>query len=288
MASLRDIKNQISSVKSTQQITSAMQMVSTVKLQRAQRIISRFRPYQEKISELMNNFLKYEEATSSIYEEVRNVEKVAIMVFSGNMNLCGSYNANVAKKLDATLQDYNHLKKENIKIYAIGEKIAHATRKLGFKPTFESLELANSPNYEEAIKIADDLMKQFRNKEIDQLIIIYHHFKTKGSQILTRKTVLPITFEQSKTNDREPYINYIVEPDKETIQAKLIPQVIRLKIYAALLNSHTSEHAARSIAMQGATDNADDLLGELSLKYNKLRQESITNELLDIIGATFK
>ena len=288
MASLREIKTKITYVKSTQQITSAMQMVSTVKLAKAQRVSERFRPYQEKISELLTNFLSSEETTPSVFEEVREVNRVAIVVFSSNMSLCGSFNANVIKEFTKLTLELSHLPKENIDVYSIGKQITHAVKKLGFTPQFESNDLANSPNYEDTAKIADELMEQFRTKKIDQVIVIYHHFRSKGSQILTRNTLLPLSLDKLKEEKDNAYIDYIVEPNKETILAQLIPQVIKLTLYAALLQSHTSEHAARSIAMQGATDNADDLLEELSLVYNKSRQQSITNELLDIIGATFK
>lgn len=288
MASLREIKSKISSVKSTQQITSAMRMVSTVKLQRAQRIIERFLPYQQKISELLTNFLSSDENQSSVYEENREVNKIAIVAFSGNMGLCGSFNANVIKEFEKTTGEYSHLAKENILIYAVGKRIAKAATKLGFEPKHVYDEIANKPVYEETIKIADELMELFRNKEIDKVIVIYHHFRSKGSQVLTRETLLPLTFEKIKENSEDTSIDYIVEPDKQTILSQLIPQVIKLKLYSYLLESHTSEHAARSIAMQAATDNAHDVLEELSLLYNKSRQQSITNELLDIIGATFK
>ena len=288
MASLREIKSKISSVKSTQQITSAMQMVSTVKLSRAERIIENFRPYQEKVSELLTNFLSSEESTSSAFEEKREVNKVAIVVFSGNMSLCGAFNANVTKEFVRATEELSHLPKENIDVYSIGKKITHEVKKLGFKPKLESDDLADSPNYEDTVEIAESLMKQFTDKEIDKVIVIYHHFRSKGSQILKTETFLPFSFEEMREKEDDSYIDYILEPDKETILAELIPQVIKLDLYSYLLESYTSEHAARSIAMQGATDNADELLEDLSLRYNKSRQESITNELLDIIGATFQ
>ena len=289
MASLREVKSQIHSVKSTQQITSAMQMVSTLKLQKAQRIIERFFPYQQKIHELLMNFLNTEEEvekTQSVFEQKREVKKIAVVAFSSNMSLCGAFNSNVIKEFIKTANDYEHLGKENFLIYPVGKKISQAVKKMGFTPKGEYEDLAKKPNYEDTVKIADQLMELFEKEKVDEVILIYHHFKTKGTQILTRKTILPLTLE--KDQEEPSHIKYIVEPDKETILSELIPIVIRLTLYNALLESHTSEHAARSIAMQGATDNADDLLDDLSLLYNKSRQESITNELLDIIGATFK
>ena len=288
MASLREIKSKIHSVKSTQQITSAMRMVSTVKLQRAQRIIERFFPYQQQMSSLLNNFLSTEESSTSVFEEKREVKRVAIIAFSSNMGLCGSFNANIAKELKETFSKYEHLGKDNLLIYPIGKKIAQVTKKLGYEPAEIHTELANNPNYQDAIKIADDLMKMFRKGEIDKVIVIYHHFKSKGSQVVSQKEMLPLSLEKLKEKKQDTYIKYIVEPDRETILEELIPKVIRIQFYNYLLESHTSEHAARTLAMQAATDNADDLLEELSLVYNKSRQQSITNELLDIIGATFK
>ena len=288
MASLREIKTKIGSVKSTQQITSAMRMVSTVKLQRAQRIIEQFLPYQEKISELLTNFLSTEESEPSVYEEKREVNKIAIVAFSGNMSLCGSFNSNVIKEFAKTAKEYSHLPQENILIYAIGKRIAQGITKLGYTPKGIYEDIANQPVYEETIKIADELMQLFRDKNVDKVIVIYHHFRSKGSQILTRETLLPLSLDELKEKEDDNYIDYIVEPDEKTILSQLIPQVVKLKLYSYLLESYTSEHAARSIAMQAATDNADDLLDELSLLYNKSRQQSITNELLDIIGATFK
>lgn len=291
MASLREVKSKIHSVKSTQQITSAMQMVATVKLQRAQRIIKRFFPYQQKINELLMNFLNTEEdeeKSQSVFEEKREVKKVAIVVFSSNMSLCGSFNANVIKEFIATTNEYEHLGKENLLIYAVGKKIAQAVKVIDLDAKDMYDDLANKPNYEDTVKIANELMEMFEKKQIDEVIVIYHHFKSKGSQILTRKSILPLTLDKDKVKESVFPIKYIVEPDKETILSELIPIVIRLTVYNALLESHTSEHAARSIAMQTATDNADDLLEDLSLLYNKSRQESITNELLDIIGASFK
>lgn len=292
MASLREVKSQIHSVKSTQQITSAMQMVSTVKLQRAQRIVERFFPYQQKINELLMNFLNMEEdgeeKTQSVFEEKREVKKIAIVAFTSNMSLCGSFNANVIKEFIATINQYEHLGKENILIYAVGRKIAQAVKRLGFTAKGVYEDLANKPNYEDTVKIANELMDLFEKEQIDEVFVIYHHFKSKGSQILARKSILPLSLKTDEVEESSSYIKYIVEPDKEAILSELIPIVIRLTVYNALLESHTSEHAARSIAMQTATDNADDMLEDLSLLYNKSRQASITNELLDIIGASFK
>lgn len=291
MASLKDIKTQIGSVKATQQITSAMQMVATVKLQKAEKIVSNLLPYQEKIDELLHNFLQSERRSKSLFEEERELKRTAIVAFSANMSLCGAFNANVTKKLTDTIEQLKHQSENEVLIYTVGKKTDHAIRKKDITPVEYHEGIAHNPNYEEVAELAERLMTLFQNKEIDKVILIYHQFKSKGVQILTTETLLPISFENVAQEDTETAINsvdYIIEPDKETLLNKLVPKVIKLQLYRALLESYTSEQAARNMAMQSATDNADDMLDDLSLLYNKSRQQSITNELLDIIGATFK
>lgn len=287
MASLREIKSQINSVKSTQQITSAMQMVSTVKLQQAQKEVENFRPYQKNISDLLLNLLESKEVAQSIFEEVREIKKIAIVVFASNMSLCGSFNSNVAKEFLQTIDDMKYLGEQNILIYSIGKKITQFIKKIGYTPTSSFETIANKPKYEDTIYIADELMNLFENAEIDKVIFIYHHFVSKGTQLLIKEDYLPF-LPKKNFNKINSKIEYIVEPNEGDILQELVPKVLRLKLYKSLLESYTSEQAARSMAMQAATDNADDLLDDLSLSYNKSRQQSITNELLDIIGATFK
>ena len=278
MASLRDIKTQIGSVKATQQITSAMQMVASIKLQQAEKRVTKFLPYKEKISELLSDFLKSESTFKSIFEAQREIKKVAIVAFSANMSLCGGFNANVTKKLLKTIKKYEHLGENNILIYTIGKKTDQAIRKLDINPTEYHEDIAHNPNYEKISDLTDRLMKMFENEELDEVILISHKYKSKGVQVLKRETLLPISFKEPEKGDSGHATDYIVEPDRQALLNELVPKVI----------SYTSEQAARNLAMQTATDNADDMLDDLSLLYNKSRQQSITNELLDIIGATFK
>lgn len=285
MASLKEIKSRIQSVKSTQKITSAMKMVSSAKLRKAQKTIENFFPYEQRLTGLLNNFLSAEEDATSIYAENREVKKVALIVFSSNSSLCGSYNSNVIKRLGQSVENYQSLGKENILIFPVGKKIAKACIKTGFEPQGNFEEMADKPTYAASVALADEIMNLFSNKNIDKVELIYHHFKSKSSQVLTEETYLPIPLKPSKKGTVA--LDYIVEPDRPTIIADLIPRVLRLKIYTALLDSNASEHAARTIAMQMATDNATDLLQELSLQYNKSRQQAITNELLDIVGGSF-
>jgi len=285
MASLKEIKSRIQSVKSTQKITSAMKMVSSAKLRKAQKTIENFFPYEQRMNGLLSNFLSAEENNSSVFSEVREVKRVAIVVFSSNSSLCGGYNTNVTKLLAQTVEKYHKLGREHILIFPVGKKVTKATRKLGFEPDVNFDAMADKPSYGASLSLADNLIQMFRNKDIDKVELIYHHFVSKSSQVLTSETFLPIQLK--KPEKGAVARDYIVEPNRATIMSELIPKVLRLKIYTALLDSNASEHAARTMAMQIATDNANDLLQELSLQYNKSRQQAITNELLDIVGGSF-
>jgi F-type H+-transporting ATPase subunit gamma len=217
---------------------------------------------------------------------MREVKRVAIVVFSSNSSLCGGFNSNVAKRLTQTIDSYQQLGKDNILVFPVGKKVAKASRKIGFEPQADYEAMADKPSYAAASSFSDELMRLFKNKEIDKVEIIYHHFKSKSTQVLISETLLPIPLQ--KPEKGLVALDYIVEPDRQTILDELIPKVLRLKIYTALLDSNASEQAARTMAMQIATDNADDILQDLSLLYNKSRQQAITNELLDILGGSFK
>ncbi|MDR3652242.1 MAG: F0F1 ATP synthase subunit gamma [Paludibacter sp.] len=285
MSTLKEIKSRIQSVKSTQKITSAMKMVSSAKLRKAQKTIENFFPYEQRMNGLLSNFLSAEESNSSVFSEVRDVRRVAIIVFSSNSSLCGGYNSNVSKLLTQTVEKYQSLGREHLLIFPVGKKVAKASRKLGFEPESNFDSLADKPSYTASVELADNLIQMFKDKNIDKVELIYHHFVSKSSQVLTSETFLPIQLQSAEKGSVA--LDYIVEPDRETIMAELIPKVLRLKIYTALLDSNASEHAARTMAMQIATDNATDLLQDLSLQYNKSRQQAITNELLDIVGGSF-
>lgn len=265
-----------------------MKMVSSSKLRKAQRNIENLYPYEQKITRILNSFLSANTGKPSIFSQQRPIQKVAIVVLSSNSSLCGSFNANVAKKLNQTLGKYQHLDKKDIHIYPIGKKIAQATTRIGYKVEDNHEEMAEKPTYQAAQEMADQLMAMFVAKEIDCVELIFHHFKSKSTQLLLQQRLLPISLNQAEEISSTPTTdNYIVEPSHEEIMQELIPKVIKLQLFTALLDSNASEHAARTIAMQTATDNADDLLSELKLQYNKSRQQAITAELLDIIGGSF-
>ena len=295
MASLKEVKNRISSVKSTRQITSAMKMVASAKLHKAQGRIENMLPYQRKLNEILTNFLSTDATIESPYTDERPVGRVAIVAFSSNSSLCGAFNSNGAKMLERTLEEYQSLGRENIQIYPVGKKVEEAVKKLGFVPQGSYQEMADKPSYMQAYELAGTLMKEFLEGRVDKVELIYHHFKSTGSQILTRDEYLPINLDKvaeeatESTAGKSSFNNdYIVEPSAARLITELLPKVLSQKIYTVLLDSNTSEHAARMLAMQAATDNANELIQDLTKQYNKSRQQAITNELLDIIGGSMK
>lgn len=296
MPSLKEVKNRINSVKSTRKITSAMKMVASAKLHHAQQAITGMLPYEEKLNKILTNLLKGDVTFSSPYITVRPITHVAVVAFSSNTSLCGAFNSNVIKLFNKTLQEYKSIGDDNIYIYPVGKKIEKAIHKEGFKQMGSYPEIANNPNYKEAANIANDLMSKFAAGEIDKAELIYHHYKSTAVQKLQRVTLLPIDLEElrkeavaeNEKNDQKYLNDYIVEPNVEELIDSLLPQVICQKIYTALVDSNASEHAARTMAMQTATDNADDLIQDLTVQYNKSRQQAITNELLDIMGGSMK
>lgn len=318
MPSLKEIKNRIASVSSTRKITSAMKMVASSKLHHAQVMIENMLPYETMMENILKTFLASDVDAASILTKKREVKRVALVVYASNSSLCGGFNGNILKMMQQVVGEYRHLGEENIVIYPIGRKVAEKVNKLGLHSAGDFTDLADKPNVSGCIDIARELGKLFLNGEIDKVELIYHHFKSAGSQILTRKTFLPIdiTAELKRDNERDlkttvvtkatqEYLrkkgmeknerdisakplndNFIVEPDVNTVLERLIPKYAHLMLYTALLDSNASEHAARMVAMQTATDNADELLRQLNLQYNKSRQQAITNELLDIVGGS--
>ena len=317
MPTLKEIKTRIGSVNSTRKITSAMKMVASSKLHHAQRMIENMYPYSTLLKGMLKTFLQADIDIDSDLTYERQVKRIAIIAFTSNSSLCGGFNNNVIKLAMQVADEYAHLGKENILIYPIGRKIAEKVTKNGYKSAGNFVQLADKPNAQQCADIAREVAEMYRNNEIDRVELIFHHFKSAGSQILTRETLLPFDIKKEldkniyrdltstiATKDSQEYMRqnveekkekikafemndyYIVEPDKQTILSTLIPKVINLQVYVALLDSNASEHAARMVAMQTATDNADELLRQLNLQYNKSRQQAITSELLDIVGGS--
>lgn len=298
MASLKEVKTRINSVKSTRKITSAMKMVASAKLHKAQGAIENMLPYQRKLNKILTNFLSADLPVESPYVKEREVKRVAIVAFSSNTSLCGAFNANVIKMLLQTVGEYRTLGQDNILIFLVGKKVDEAVKRMGFQPQETSPTLSDKPTYQEAAELAHHLMEMYVSGEVDRVEIIYHHFKSMGLQILLRETYLPIDLTHVINEEEEPNKeevegheianDYIIEPNAEELIANLIPTVLSQKLFTAAVDSNTSEHAARTLAMQVATDNANELIQDLTKQYNKSRQQAITNELLDIVGGSMK
>lgn len=288
MASLKEVKTRINSVQSTRKITSAMKMVASAKLHKAQGAIENMFPYQRKLNKILTNFLSADLPVESPFCVERPVKRVAIVAFSSNSSLCGAFNANVLKMFLQTVGEYRELGQDNILIYPVGKKIEEAVKKLGFFPQGSYQKLADKPSYDEAAALAKLLMELFLEKNIDRVELIYHHFKSMGVQELLRERYLPIDLSAVQNDEERGGVvnDYIIEPSAAQLIADLIPQVLSQKIFTAALDSNASEHAARTLAMQIATDNANELIQELTKQYNKTRQQAITNELLDIVGGS--
>lgn len=286
MSSLKEIKSRIQTVKSTQKITSAMKMVSAAKLRKAERIVVNFRPYQQRLNEILLNYLSAAQEINSVFTRIRDVHRVAIVVFASNSALCGNYNNILIKRMQQSIKTHRDVRKEDIIIFPIGKKVYQACNKLGIKVAGNFDDLAEKPDLEKAEKLAQKLMDMFVKNEIDRVKVIYFHYVNKAVQKLAVDTFLP--FELAYYGKGQIKADYIIEPSKEEVITRLIPIVQNLRIYATMLDAYASEHAARTVAMQIADDNADDLLEELSLEYNKQRQQAITAELLDIVGGSFR
>ena len=298
MASLKEVKTRINSVKSTRKITSAMKMVASAKLHKAQGAIENMLPYERKLNKILTNFLSADLPVESPYIKAREVKRVAIVAFSSNTSLCGAFNANVIKMLLQTVGEFRTLGQDNILIFPVGKKVDEAVKRLGFEPQETSPTLSDKPSYQEASELAHRLMEMYVSGEIDRVELIYHHFKSMGVQILLRETYLPIDLtrvvdEEEKQKEEEVQggeiaNDYIIEPSAEELIANLIPTVLSQKFFTAAVDSNASEHAARTLAMQVATDNANELIQDLTKQYNKSRQQAITNELLDIVGGSMQ
>jgi F-type H+-transporting ATPase subunit gamma len=287
MTAFKEIKQRINSIKSTRKITLAMKMVSSAKLHKAEERISNMLPYAEALHGVMESLLTENYAGGAPDDGERPVNSVAIVAFSSDSSLCGAFNSNIVRELRNVVDSYRKsLADGNIFVYTVGRKVYEAIKKtdIAIAQNFENL--ATKPDYSIIADFADALISRFENREIDRVELIYHHFRSASSQLLVNEQLLPVAFPAREKQGKQQHTEYILEPSREEILGILIPRSIRLQLYTALLDSGASEHAARMMAMQTATDNADDLVGELTIEYNKSRQQAITNELLDIAGGS--
>jgi F-type H+-transporting ATPase subunit gamma len=309
MPSLKEIKGRIGSVKSTLKITSAMKLVASAKLRKAQQTIEGMRPYERKLQDILSRVMEQcgpAASLSGVYarKEVQNEEemgpapkqKVALVAFASNSSLCGAFNANVVRLALETVRSYGDA---DVTVYSVGRKMAESMKKIG-KPSPEDYQkLADKPAYAPAAELAESLLEAYREGRLDRVDLVYNHFVSSGKQVPVRETLLPMGEIPSPAapvrNDngsvipseaKESDIDYILEPSAAELLEDLLPKSLRLKFYTALLDSNASEHAARTVAMQTATDNGEDLLQELTLQYNKGRQQKITSEILDLAGGS--
>ena len=344
MPSLKEIKGRINSISSTLAITSAMKMVAAAKLQKAQMAIQNMLPYERRLHSMLLDLMGAVNMSAPASEEgsaqlvslsnqpdhtesegayslmaQREVHRVAIVAFASNSSLCGAFNSNVIREATAVINEYraSGLGDAGITVYSVGRKMAEAMKKLGFPSPADFTKMSDSPSYDAASALAQELFDGFVSGRFDKVELVYNHYKSTSSQPTTRQTYLPLSLadatadiqvgkitdsaSESDTNrGAEPVgapvvrqgspttEDLIVEPSKEELIVTLLPKVVRLRVFTTLLDSTAAEQAARTVAMQLATDNGNDLLQELTLEYNKGRQQKITSEILDLVGGSMQ
>ena len=344
MPSLKEIKGRINSISSTLAITSAMKMVAAAKLQKAQMAIQNMLPYERRLHSMLIDLMGAVNMSAPASEEgsarlvslsnqpdhtesegayslmaQREVRKVAIVAFASNSSLCGAFNSNVIREATAVINEYraSGLGDADITVYSVCRKMAEAMKKLGFPSPADFTKMSDSPSYDAASALAQELLDGFVSGRFDKVELVYNHYKSTSSQPTIRQTYLPLSLadatadlqagkiadsaSESDTNrGAEPVgapvvrqgspttEDLIVEPSKEELIATLLPKVVRLRVFTTLLDSTAAEQAARTVAMQLATDNGNDLLQELTLEYNKGRQQKITSEILDLVGGSMQ
>ena len=340
MASLKEIKGRIASVRSTLKITSAMKLVASAKLRKAQQAITNMLPYERQLQSIFGRLMvACPDAGALGAGAPSDSGRVAIVAFSSNSSLCGAFNSNVIRKTLGVIDEYRSagFSDGDIFVYSVGRKMAEAMRKAGFPSPADYSKMAESPGYEAASALAQELIEGFASGHFSKVELVYNHFKSTASQPTVRETYLPMVADaysgspdslspdcaQPPSRINSPFsaespalsttsgqgsmsqsaANYgrldrpsaepipddiIIEPSREELFAELLPKVQRLRIFTTLLDSNAAEHAARTVAMQTATDNGNDLLEQLTLEYNKGRQQKITSEILDIVGGSLQ
>jgi F-type H+-transporting ATPase subunit gamma len=287
MPNLKAIRIRIASVKSTRQITAAMKMVAAAKLRKAQDKIVRLRPYANKLHEILVSLSQSlaDSEIENVYGRTTAPEKILIVVITSNRGLCGAFNSNIIKEARRIIADnyYDQYKKGGVRFLTIGKKGFDYLRKQKFDIAGENNDLLYELTFERASEIAEKVMNSFVIGEFDRIEIIYNHFKNAAIQQLTREVFLPVE-SVPVTGKASVAVDYIYEPDKESIIKELIPKSLKIQFYKAVLDSFVSENGARMTAMHKATDNANTMVNDLTLQYNKARQASITNQILEVVS----
>ncbi len=304
MASLREIKDRIGSVRSTLKITSAMKLVASAKLRKAQRAIEALRPYERTLAEIYTAIgsagpaaapSPLSSSASLTLDPVRvngsegalpfpadRVTPTAVVAIASNSSLCGGFNANVVRKALETIRGCEGA----VEVYPLGRKMAEALRRAGYTADRDYNDLVGHPSYEQSAALARSLAERFERGELARVVLVYTSFVSASRQEPVAETYLPFSASYAGLTGESPEEEYLLEPDAAALAAQLLPQVMLLEFHAAILDSAAAEQAARTLAMQTATDNAEDLLGELTLEYNKGRQQKITAEILDLLGGS--
>lgn len=289
MATLKEIRVRRESVASTRQITSAMKMVSAAKLKKAQNAIVKLRPYAEKLQEILGSISgSLKDDKNNLYAQSREEETVLLILITSNRGLCGTFNSNAIKAaVFAALEIYSadQTMTENVHFLAIGKKGYDFLTKNGYNVIFNGSDIFDDLTFENSIKLSEMVMELYVKGDYDHVDIVYNQFKNAATQILTTEQFLPIKMEELGSESADLVVtDYIFEPTKEYIVREMIPRSLKLQFYKAILDSSASEHGARMTAMHKATDNATELIKELGLQYNKARQATITNEIIEIVG----
>lgn len=286
MANLKEVRNRIASVQSTQQITKAMKMVSAAKLKRATNAIIQLRPYATKLKEILGNLSASLEGSTSPFIEEREPNKVLIVTVSSNRGLAGAFNMNVIKATNNLIAEKysEQFKKGNVSIVAIGKKTQDFYEKRNYNVIGNNNDVYQALTFENVTKITNAIMAGFEKGEFDKVELVYNQFKNAAVQIITTEQLLPLPKTAAVEEIKASNVDYILEPNQEEIVSQLIPKSIKIQLYKAVLDSHASEHGARMTSMDKATENAGDLLKSLKLAYNQARQAAITTELTEIVS----
>ena len=286
MANLKEVRNRISSVSSTQQITKAMKMVSAAKLKRATNAIIQLRPYADKLKEMLANLSASLEDGSSPFLQEREPNRVLVVVVTSNRGLAGAFNTNVIKTANNLIAEKysNQLKAGNVSVVGIGKKGQEYYQRRKYNVIGNNNELFSDLTFLNVSKVTEAIMQGFLKGEYDRVELVYNRFKNAAVQFLTVEQLLPVPKAEKKKEDAASQVDYILEPSQEAIVEQLIPKNIKIQLYKAVLDSHASEHGARMTAMDKATDNAGELLKALKLSYNQARQAAITTELTEIVS----
>lgn len=285
MASLKEVRNRIASVNSTMQITKAMKMVSAAKLRRAQEKITQLRPYSQKLNELIAQVSENTEVgASSPYTQVREVNKVLVVLVTSDRGLCGAFNSNIIKAANAYITENYAAQqaKGNVTLFSLGKKGMEAFQRRGASVQTSYTDIFSRLSFETAKTAAEGIMESFADGVYDEVVIIYNEFKNVATQIVRTERMLPLI--NDNTQEATSNIDYIFEPSEEEILLDLIPKAIKLQLFKAVLDSNAAEHGARMTAMDKATENGGELLKSLKIEYNRSRQAAITTEILEIVG----